>query len=341
MSLKYLAQHLLLSALLLGTSAFCHAQARKPQGVPPPPPPAIEDSPNGWKEFSSTEGGFKILMPGTPSLTTQEIVSDLGMPLTVRFYQLSTTTSFFMVTYADFPFQSDEVDVVRKLLDGGRDNMLAKDKGIKLISEKEMTLDGAPGREMFVQQKDFIIRSRSFFVKGRFYQIAFGTLQSLVFKTGQLSLNPQDRTELYEATANKFLDSFKPIPSLNSELGEVDRLLLKEKGVVIGTCALSADCKSLTDDHTLTGGPLNDKAINLPQPVYPAIAKAARASGPVRVKVLVDEEGKVIAAQVVSGHPLLQSAAIKAAREARFSPTLFDGKPVKLAGVILYNFVPR
>ncbi|HVG35587.1 MAG TPA: energy transducer TonB, partial [Pyrinomonadaceae bacterium] len=245
------------------------------------------------------------------------------------------------VTYADFPFQSEEAGVVRKLLDGGRDNMLAKDQGIKLISEKEMTLDGATGREMFVQQKDFIIRSRSFFVKGRLYQLAFGTLKNLVFKTGQPSPNPQDRTELYEATANKFFDSFKLLSNSPLALGEVDRLLLTEKGVVIGTCAPDTNCKSVTDDHTLTGGPLNDKATSLPPPVYPAIAKAARASGPVSVKVLIDEEGKVMAAQAVSGHPLLQFAAVKAAREARFSRTLLNGKPVKVVGIIVYNFLPR
>ena len=59
------------------------------------------------------------------------------------------------------------------------------------------------------------------------------------------------------------------------------------------------------------------------------------------MKVIVDEEGKVIAAQAVSGHPLLQAAAVKAAREARFTPTLLDGKPVKVQGVITYNFVLR
>jgi protein TonB len=89
----------------------------------------------------------------------------------------------------------------------------------------------------------------------------------------------------------------------------------------------------------IAGGVLNGKAISKPQPEYPAIAKAARAQGTVTVQILVDEEGRVISASAVSGHPLLQSAAVSAARQARFSQTWLEGQPVKVSGVITYNFV--
>jgi protein TonB len=89
----------------------------------------------------------------------------------------------------------------------------------------------------------------------------------------------------------------------------------------------------------ISGGVLNGKAISKPQPPYPAIARAARASGTVTVQIVVDESGRVISAQAVSGHPLLQQAAVAAARGARFSPTLLSGQPVKVSGVITYNFV--
>jgi periplasmic protein TonB len=58
----------------------------------------------------------------------------------------------------------------------------------------------------------------------------------------------------------------------------------------------------------------------------------------VTVQVLVDEAGNVISAQAVSGHPLLQSSAVAAARASKFSPTLLSGVPVKVSGVITYNF---
>jgi len=89
----------------------------------------------------------------------------------------------------------------------------------------------------------------------------------------------------------------------------------------------------------VSGGVLNGKAISKPQPAYPPIAKAARASGTVTVQILVDESGRVVSANAVSGHPLLQQAAVAAARNARFSPTLLSGQPVKVSGVITYNFV--
>jgi protein TonB len=88
----------------------------------------------------------------------------------------------------------------------------------------------------------------------------------------------------------------------------------------------------------ISGGVLNGKAISLPTPVYPAIARAAHASGTVTVFVTVDENGYVISSRAVAGHPLLQEAAVQAARQARFSPTRLSGQPVKITGLITYNF---
>lgn len=94
-----------------------------------------------------------------------------------------------------------------------------------------------------------------------------------------------------------------------------------------------------TDDKAINGGLLNGKATSLPKPEYPAIARQAQASGQVNVEVLVDEGGNVIAAHAVSGHPLLQSAAVAAARQATFTPTRLSGEPVKVRGILTFNFV--
>lgn len=91
---------------------------------------------------------------------------------------------------------------------------------------------------------------------------------------------------------------------------------------------------------TISGGVLNGKATSLPKPPYPPAARAVRASGAVSVQVLISETGSVVSANAVSGHPLLRPAAVAAARGARFSPTLLSGQPVKVSGVITYNFVP-
>jgi periplasmic protein TonB len=91
----------------------------------------------------------------------------------------------------------------------------------------------------------------------------------------------------------------------------------------------------------ISGGVLNGKALSLPKPAYPPIAKAAHASGTVVVQVLIDENGNVVSAHAISGHPLLQAVAVAAARQARFSPTKLSGQPVKVTGMIQYNFVAQ
>lgn len=99
--------------------------------------------------------------------------------------------------------------------------------------------------------------------------------------------------------------------------------------------------RTMTTPSLISGGVLNGKANSLPTPDYPAIAKAAHASGNVTVSVTIDEDGNVVSARAVSGHPLLQAAAVTAARQAKFPPTKLSGQPVKVSGVLVYTFVEQ
>jgi protein TonB len=85
-------------------------------------------------------------------------------------------------------------------------------------------------------------------------------------------------------------------------------------------------------------GAVTGQMLNKPNLPYPPIAKAAGIQGPVTVQVLIDEQGKVISAHAVSGHPFLRAAAEQAAYQARFSPTLLSKQPVKASGTITFNF---
>jgi protein TonB len=89
------------------------------------------------------------------------------------------------------------------------------------------------------------------------------------------------------------------------------------------------------------GGVLNGKAFSKPAPVYPQAAKTAGVSGTVVVQIGVEEDGCVSKAQAVSGPALLRAAAEEAARQARFTPTMLSGDPVRVTGVITYNFAPQ
>ena len=88
----------------------------------------------------------------------------------------------------------------------------------------------------------------------------------------------------------------------------------------------------------LSGGVLNGKALVLPMPNYPEVARRLRITGLVQVDVVVDENGKVISAKVLSGPGSLRDVALQAALHARFSPTKLSGQSVKVSGQINYNF---
>ena len=89
----------------------------------------------------------------------------------------------------------------------------------------------------------------------------------------------------------------------------------------------------------ISKGPITGLAISLPKPNYPPMARQIRLQGQVNVQVLIDEYGRVVSAKAISGHPLLTLEAQKAAFQARFSPTKLGDQPVKVSGVITYNFV--
>ena len=83
---------------------------------------------------------------------------------------------------------------------------------------------------------------------------------------------------------------------------------------------------------------LNGEAISLPKPTYPQHAVVINLQGSVKVQVTIDEKGNVISAKAADGHAFFRAVAEQAARNARFKPTLLNDEPVKVTGVIVYNF---
>ena len=73
-------------------------------------------------------------------------------------------------------------------------------------------------------------------------------------------------------------------------------------------------------------------ALRLPKPMYTGIPGAAS------VLVLIGENGEVISAGAVRGNRRLHASSRMAACEARFPPTVVDGKPIKVTGLIHYEY---
>jgi TonB family protein len=113
--------------------------------------------------------------------------------------------------------------------------------------------------------------------------------------------------------------------------------------ILLCSICLSINAQKKQPTKTISAGVVNGKATSLPKPEYPEDARRAKASGEVKVQVLIDETGKVISAKAVSGpeNLSLRQAAEAAALMATFLPTLLSGQPVKVSGVISYNFVTK
>ncbi len=90
--------------------------------------------------------------------------------------------------------------------------------------------------------------------------------------------------------------------------------------------------------RTQSKGVVNGIAVSLPKPPYPPTARAINLTGSVNVQVLIDESGDVVSAKAIDGHPFFRQDAERAARKAKFKPTLLSDQPVKVTGIIVYKF---
>lgn len=80
--------------------------------------------------------------------------------------------------------------------------------------------------------------------------------------------------------------------------------------------------------------------VYIPTPTYSALAPPTYVQEQVTVSILVDESGKVTEAKVAarSGNPAMDSAAVEAARKARFTPPMQGGRPTSVHKGVRYTF---
>ena len=74
------------------------------------------------------------------------------------------------------------------------------------------------------------------------------------------------------------------------------------------------------------------------EPQYPRNALVTHTQGAVQIEATVDKEGHVVNPKVLSGSPLLASAALEAVRQWRYKPYYLDGEPVEIQTQITINF---
>ncbi|MFN6964177.1 MAG: TonB family protein [Pyrinomonadaceae bacterium] len=82
-------------------------------------------------------------------------------------------------------------------------------------------------------------------------------------------------------------------------------------------------------------------AVRMVKPTYSPIALRSNISGKVTVKVTLDEEGNVTSAKAIDGHQLLRQTSEDAAMKSKFKPAMYEGKPIRSTGTIVYNYDPQ
>jgi len=88
----------------------------------------------------------------------------------------------------------------------------------------------------------------------------------------------------------------------------------------------------------ISSGTVQANCISCPPPLYPSAAKAVRVSGTVVLDAVISTTGTIEKLQFVSGSPLLRNAAMDAARNWRYKPTILSGQPVEVQTEITVVF---
>lgn len=323
----------LVVSLILGILTFASAQS----------PASTAD----WETLRPDGEQFSVLMPkGSTFETTKEPYHK--MELSTRTYLSNSPAGpvFAVVSLSGIksnPALYTEMQRINSYVDAFKTFFapkIRKDAIVKLTLVGDKNLFGNPGREYRMTIGNLNGTVNVFATRKRFYSVVY--------------LN----TKKDDALQDQFLSSFVIPDKIDAPTVAAEMPATVTPGAPPATNAAAealaakqvdaADTKQDDPNRPLTagdpargpisGGVLNGKAISLPAAEYPAVAKQAKASGAVVVQVTIDENGSVISARATSGHPLLQASAIAAARQAKFSPTLLMGEPVKVNGVLIYNF---
>ena len=116
-----------------------------------------------WVEFTSKEGGFSVLMPKEPTMRKQTAPGSVEVCMFIAEYPVVA----YGVRYNDLP---GKVADPEKALDDGCAGAVRSSGGM-LLTEKKISLDGYPGREIRIKTRDNIIYTARIYVVGqRFYQ---------------------------------------------------------------------------------------------------------------------------------------------------------------------------
>jgi hypothetical protein len=156
-----------------------------------------------WQRFSSQEGKFTVLFPGTPRFSRQKMTSDNG-ELQVNLFTVNRPQeeAKYTVAYIDYPAQYIQLlrsrNLVEQAIEQGKSTALQRVRGT-VVSEEKKTLGDNVGMEVnYTTANGKFAKQRVFLVGNRFYQITAETTQK--------------RQRFLTRSMQGFCDSFKLLP---------------------------------------------------------------------------------------------------------------------------------
>lgn len=157
-----------------------------------------ELDPKNWKAFTSSEGGFSVLVPTIPLKEEKQIISMIGTVTSVIF--VARTNAEYGVAYADYLPQIEGTEMLTPFLDSVRDSGVQGIRG-QLLDEADISYEGHLGRFYRVEfGGGYVISAKIIVIKNRLYMV-------MVTTYGKKA--PVNVARAYEGFAKKFLDSFK------------------------------------------------------------------------------------------------------------------------------------
>jgi len=258
-----------------------------------------------WREITEPGHGFKVMLPGEPKRESQYSRREAA-------YKLISAGDGLVCVVLRLRLPSPPAT------QGGGERLykafvdsFTKSGEIEIVGETKVVLDGRDGREYRLKKNEQTGAARIFLTGLDVYFISAIT----VLRGAS------------EKSISTFLDSFKLIEkSPKDEFADPPPPPMPRKSEAReGTVRAS-------------GGPILDRAVKKVEPDYPPIAKAAGAEGKVMVNIKTSEEGKVIEAEIIEGHPLLRDSVLQAVKQWEFKPTEISGVPVKVVAVLTFDF---
>ena len=149
--------------------------------------------------------------------------------------------------------------------------------------------------------------------------------------SSQVQVASLGRSQALDAVTNRIPNPFVTKPAPPPASTESDSTQTQTVPASATTTATGPE------PQLVSAGSLSGRETKRVTPVYPPTAKSRSLTGTVRVFAIVDENGKLWVTNS-EGPVLLRSAAETAARAWVFPPSVFGGKPVRIAGYIDFEF---